>query len=244
MALGFVLRMAELGRTAQVAVRSASASLLRTALTTRSRLLCPHVRLAGALSSKHKNYISTTASAKSDFGPFNWTKPGGRAPRSNDNRTGGGGIADISSIRKPQSKAYNLAYGGHDNVAGGTTAGEHPGDGHAKANLDLDIGDISNTKPAQHENKAPKAPKVSLRLVPRTGRTVFVRHNVDVAKAFGQLSKSVAFNRIPQQLREQRFHERPGMKRKRLRSERWQKKFTQGFKATVSRVRYLTRQGW
>jgi len=42
----------------------------------------------------------------------------------------------------------------------------------------------------------------------------------------------------------QRYHERGGLKRKRLRRERWRKRFSEGFKATIARVRELTRQGW
>ena len=42
----------------------------------------------------------------------------------------------------------------------------------------------------------------------------------------------------------QRFHERGGLKRKRLRRERWRRRFMEGFKGTVGRVKGLRNQGW
>ncbi|OTB00365.1 hypothetical protein M426DRAFT_324319 [Hypoxylon sp. CI-4A] len=107
--------------------------------------------------------------------------------------------------------------------------------------IDLDTSDLSNSITAE-ERPAPSRP--ALRLVPRTGRTVHVGRNTDVARSFKLLSIQVAQNRIAQDFQRQRFHERPGLKRKRLKSERWQKRFKKGFKACVSRVKELTKQGW
>ncbi|RYP91950.1 hypothetical protein DL770_001924 [Monosporascus sp. CRB-9-2] len=105
----------------------------------------------------------------------------------------------------------------------------------------IELSDLQKTK---HSEAAPEAPKPTMRLVPRLGRTVHVSSNVDVARSFKILAIQVAQNRIRQDFQYQRFHERPGLKRKRLKSERWQKRFKKGFKETVRRVRELTKQGW
>ncbi|RYP34042.1 hypothetical protein DL767_004484 [Monosporascus sp. MG133] len=105
----------------------------------------------------------------------------------------------------------------------------------------IELSDLQKTK---HSETGPEAPKPTMRLVPRLGRTVHVSSHVDVARSFKILAIQVAQNRIRQEFQYQRFHERPGLKRKRLKSERWQKRFKRGFKETVRRVRELTRQGW
>jgi len=90
----------------------------------------------------------------------------------------------------------------------------------------------------------PKPPKIPLDLRPSTGRAVAVSGNVDLGRAFRLMEQSCARNRVRSDATKQRFHERGGMKRKRLRRERWRKKFMEGFKATVGRVKQLKNQGW
>lgn len=104
----------------------------------------------------------------------------------------------------------------------------------------FDSGELRN-KPIE-DRPAPARP--TLRLVPRTGRTIHVGRNVDVARSFKLLAIQVAQNKLRQDFQLQRFHERPGLKQKRLKSERWQRRFKKGFKACVSRVKELTNQGW
>ena len=94
----------------------------------------------------------------------------------------------------------------------------------------------------KHMPKRPPPP--DLRLRPSTGRTIHVQGHVDVARSLQLLGMLVRRNKLPQTVRAQRFHERPGLKRKRLRSERWRARFKEGFKATVKRVKDLTKQGW
>lgn len=88
------------------------------------------------------------------------------------------------------------------------------------------------------------AADVKFRLRPSVGRTVNLDRTVDLARGLGLLNTRVRVNKINQDLSKQRFHERPGLKRKRLRSERWRARFKDGFKATCSRVQELARQGW
>ena len=90
----------------------------------------------------------------------------------------------------------------------------------------------------QHEERERR------RLVPSLGREVPVNTNVDPARAFALLSMAIRHNKIPRDVRLQRFHERPGLKRKRLKMERWRARFKYSFRNTVNRVRDLAKQGW
>lgn len=91
---------------------------------------------------------------------------------------------------------------------------------------------------------APPAPKEPMRLVPSTGRTIPVGTNVDIGRALRLLEQSCARNKVRSDFTRQRFHERGGLKRKRLRRERWKKKFMTGFKQYIDRVKLLKKQGW
>jgi small subunit ribosomal protein MRP21 len=94
-------------------------------------------------------------------------------------------------------------------------------------------------------NKLAKPVPLEMRnLRPSTGRTIEKYGNVDVARAFQLLDMACNRNGVSRDLFRQRFHERPGLKRKRLRSERWRRMFKLGFRATVSRVSELRKQGW
>lgn len=83
-----------------------------------------------------------------------------------------------------------------------------------------------------------------MRLTPSTGRTVEVKGKVELSRAFALLSMACATNRVRQDFAKQRFYERPGMKRKRLKSERWRRMFKDGFMAALKRVQVLKKQGW
>lgn len=84
------------------------------------------------------------------------------------------------------------------------------------------------------------------RLGPVSGRTVRVdsSRGTDVGRAFERLERVVRENRVRAEYGRQRFHERPGLKRKRLRSERWRRQFKQGFYAMLERSRQLKSMGW
>lgn len=93
-------------------------------------------------------------------------------------------------------------------------------------------------------NQMKSGPPEEMRLRPSTGRTVYRTGNVDVARSFQVLNRLVKVNKVKQDLQKQRFHERPGLKRKRQKSERWRKRFHHGFRAMVHRVVELRNQGW
>jgi len=85
-----------------------------------------------------------------------------------------------------------------------------------------------------------------MRMNPSLGRTVDVdaERNMDLARAFQTLNIKCSINRVKQDFNKQRFHERPGLKRKRLATERWRKRFKESFRATVRRVQDMRRKGW
>lgn len=88
------------------------------------------------------------------------------------------------------------------------------------------------------------ASEIKYRLRPSVGRTVEIGHRVDLARGLGLLNLRVRVNKVSQDFSRQRYHERPGLKRKRLRRERWRARFKDGFKANCKRVQELARQGW
>ncbi|KAI0813634.1 hypothetical protein GGR55DRAFT_635275 [Xylaria sp. FL0064] len=239
--------MAELARAAQAAVRStATTSLLRAAqirsqpcrnLTSASSLCRRHhmsptssLRSPKELTRPATISATSTQSQRRSYASFDWVKPSHTTRKSMEN------IADID-ILKPKSSSYDMAFG----APKGDDAGNDPE--QADFASDLDLNDIRGNRQPSF-GAPPPPPRAHMRLVPRTGRTVHVGANVDVARSFKLLAQQVGQNRVRREFYQQRFHERPGKKRKRLKSERWQARFKKGFKATISRVRELTAQGW
>ena len=86
----------------------------------------------------------------------------------------------------------------------------------------------------------------TIRSSPMVGRTINLNPDkgIDFGRGLTLLQQRVVQSRIPQTLYKQRFHERPGLKRKRLKSERWRRYFKQGFDAMVTRVKQMKAQGW
>lgn len=81
---------------------------------------------------------------------------------------------------------------------------------------------------------------------PSLGRTIELNaaKGVDLGRALTRLGQLTRQNRIQQDRKSQRFYERPGLKRKRLRSERYRARFKAGFLATVEKVKAMRRMGW
>jgi small subunit ribosomal protein MRP21 len=84
------------------------------------------------------------------------------------------------------------------------------------------------------------------RLNPTYGRTVDldVSRGRDIVRGIGMLGSLMARNKVKNDFNKQKFHERGGLKRKRLNSERWRARFKQGFRDLTTRVTELTRKGW
>lgn len=84
------------------------------------------------------------------------------------------------------------------------------------------------------------------RLNPTYGRTVELdtARGRDIVRGIGMLGSLMARNKVKSDFNKQRFHERGGLKRKRLNSERWRARFKIGFREVVGRVSELTKKGW
>ncbi|KAF2796651.1 hypothetical protein K505DRAFT_323110 [Melanomma pulvis-pyrius CBS 109.77] len=84
------------------------------------------------------------------------------------------------------------------------------------------------------------------RLNPAYGRTVNLdlEKGRDIVRGINMLGSLMARNKVKKDFNKQRYHERPGLKRKRLHSERWRARFKVGFDGVVGRVSELTRKGW
>ena len=86
----------------------------------------------------------------------------------------------------------------------------------------------------------------TVRSRPSVGRAIEVvpERGMDVGRALKTLHRLCSQNKVAADFRNQRFHERPGLKRKRLKSQRWRKAFKASFSATVMRVKEMRRKGW
>ncbi|KAL3953989.1 hypothetical protein ACCO45_011945, partial [Purpureocillium lilacinum] len=91
-------------------------------------------------------------------------------------------------------------------------------------------------------------PKVRAKAV--AGRTVFIKDRLTPTSAptptvaLRVLDRMCRDQKVRNKYHSQKFHERKGLKKKRLRSQRWRARFKTGFKAAVSRVIELKKQGW
>ena len=101
------------------------------------------------------------------------------------------------------------------------------------------------TRPAATNPTSPSKPRntATIRSRPSLGRSVNVSR-AGVARAFQVLGYQLRDNNVKADQRIQRFHERPGLKKKRLKSERWRKRFRIAFKATLKQVHQMRKKGW
>jgi small subunit ribosomal protein MRP21 len=107
---------------------------------------------------------------------------------------------------------------------------------------------LSN-KPSESANLATQQAEAFAnypRLNPTYGRTVELdaSRGRDLVRGIGMLGSLMARNKIRHEMNKQRFHERGGLKRKRLASERWRARFKTGFREVTKRVSELTGKGW
>jgi small subunit ribosomal protein MRP21 len=112
-------------------------------------------------------------------------------------------------------------------------------------NASRNVADSLNPR-GNRSGPPPVAQPAPMKLGPTLGRTVYVdnQRGFDVARAFRSMDIQITKNQVRKEFARQKFHERPGKKRKRLHSERWRKRFKIGFKATVKRVLKMRKQGW
>lgn len=121
------------------------------------------------------------------------------------------------------------------------------------SNTMIDVEGILGTASKPLVDAAPSAKTAAsnnepapMKLNSTTGRIIPVDQDrgIDAATAFRRLAMRLAQNNVRKDAQRQRFYERPGLKRKRLKSERWRKRFKEAFQGTVAKVVGLKRQGW
>ncbi|MCJ1464491.1 hypothetical protein MMC07_003104 [Pseudocyphellaria aurata] len=79
---------------------------------------------------------------------------------------------------------------------------------------------------------------------PSLSRTIEITGKVDIGRGLILLKRLVAKNNIKRDQQLQRFYERPGLRRKRLRRERWRARFKESFHKVVEKVKAMNRMGW
>ncbi|KAH6955599.1 hypothetical protein DER45DRAFT_604963 [Fusarium avenaceum] len=136
----------------------------------------------------------------------------------------------------------------------GITSTESKPSGHnydATKPFTLDIASIIASRASTFSDTASDpVTRPQIRAKPVTGRTVFVKDRITKTSgptpmvALRVLNRMVRDDQVKNKFHSQKFHERKGLKKKRLRSQRWRARFKHGFKATVSRVIELKKQGW
>jgi hypothetical protein len=114
---------------------------------------------------------------------------------------------------------------------------------------DSDLNPSLSNKPSDAASLATQQEQTFVsypRLNPTYGRTVDldVSRGRDIVRGIGMLGSLMARNKVKADFNKQRFHERGGLKRKRLASERWRARFKAGFKEVTGRVSELTKKGW
>ncbi|KAF1960604.1 hypothetical protein CC80DRAFT_488901 [Byssothecium circinans] len=101
-------------------------------------------------------------------------------------------------------------------------------------------------QPAAKEVEIPESEKNYPRLNASYGRMVELDQSKgrDLVRGISMLGSLMARNKVRADFMKQRYHERPGLKRKRLKSQRWRARFKKGFRDVTARVSELTRKGW
>lgn len=105
---------------------------------------------------------------------------------------------------------------------------------------------IDRKYPARGREAPPKSELLPLRLNASTGRTISINPNkgVDLLRGLGMLNAIVARNRIRRDTNRQRFHERPGLKRKRLKRARKEARFMTSFLRAKEKIMAMKDKGW
>lgn len=251
-------------------LRKAADALLRSSSSPLAALLTPSVSARWATASSRPSQRAFASSARryaADSQPSATesaqASPAQAAAKEPSNWTSGGRGGNSSSRilplrQKSEDSAWlNSLNGGHSaadllggfNAVSKTRAPRTPVNINSPLNLDGMLSPKSDADIAVAMRKlsaafTTQAPKAALRLEPKTGRTVTVGGGIDVGRAFRLLGQSCSRNNVRRDFAMQRFHERGGLKRKRLARERWRRRFLDGFKATVERVKEMKKQGW
>ncbi|MCJ1485822.1 hypothetical protein MMC06_005997 [Schaereria dolodes] len=106
--------------------------------------------------------------------------------------------------------------------------------------------DMRNVNSEIQRRKFRQLPPAPVRLDAFIGRSMEVdpAKGVDLARGLKKLEIKCSLNSVRQDVTQQRYHERGGLKRKRLKRERWRKRFMLGFKSVVTKVKDMKKRGW
>lgn len=107
-------------------------------------------------------------------------------------------------------------------------------------------GEVELKSPLEKWQDEIKEMDTNLDLGAKTGRQLWVypTSNADLGRKLASLGGLTSRNGLKAMLRQQREHERPGLKRKRLRRERWRARFKANFDRICDRATHLAKQGW
>ncbi|KAJ4360037.1 uncharacterized protein N0V89_000596 [Didymosphaeria variabile] len=137
------------------------------------------------------------------------------------------------------------------NVFGSNFSNAREGSAFQRRGLDFEsmsMDGLPLSLPNQPSSVAPLEPEKQIfpRLNPAFGRSVELKPETgrDLVRGINMLGSLMARNKVRADFNKQKFHERPGLKRKRLKSQRWRARFKQGFQDVTARVSELTRKGW
>ncbi|TKA67281.1 hypothetical protein B0A49_09238 [Cryomyces minteri] len=160
-------------------------------------------------------------------------------------------IPGSSSSRTSRAAAPGSGRNPLSDLAGAFSQRSNVSDSPSKSHtMDLDrmlnpLG-TSSSPPSLPANTYKPPPRAPMRLGPSVGRSIPLntQGGMDLGRALRMLDILCAKNKVRADFGRQRFHERGGLKRKRLHSERWRRRFKAGFTAVVKRVEELRRKGW
>ncbi|KAI7302373.1 hypothetical protein KC315_g16173 [Hortaea werneckii] len=130
-------------------------------------------------------------------------------------------------------------------AGGGRQLPQRGGRGSSTPDVSYMLDPTNSKRPPPPTITDKTAGKLPFKLNASVGRTVYTNPTtMDPARAFRALEMQCARNSVRRDFQRQRFHERPGLKRKRLHSERWRRRFKEGFRGVVGLVQKMKKQGW
>ena len=167
-------------------------------------------------------------------------------------------LSILNSIRNLHQKTFSNASFRYSHVRSFTTSADHDIiEAFKQSNSDIDRAKGANSAAVKvdqtlkiNQLKADRVTKDWSSSPPlnskRVGKTINVdpSKGKDIGRSFQILSALVSRDRIKVDYNKQKFYERTGIKRKRVRCERWRKKFKAGFVGTITRVQSLKNMGW
>jgi small subunit ribosomal protein MRP21 len=202
-------------------------------------------------------YYSAETSQKERQTPPPGQEPSPAPRQTNSQNVLSGAIDDLFSgvtgmqpvSRQPARRPANAAartFGANFSQPGRTSYGRQKLNFDDMADVPVDPSSAPPSTTTASTALQEQAPEHYPRLNASYGRTVDLdpAKGRDIVRGIFMLGGLVSRNKVRSDMAKQKFHERAGLKRKRLKSERWRARFRQEFDATVRRVSELTRKGW